>query len=175
MQIQEYKPAANSVFLFLTRLHALTCHSFCYMLCFYSLFPFSGMLSVRLYVSVSSIWANTPVICSSHRPCNASLSPSNSPNACGRLLPFRQDSWFLPVWNEVTFMCDVCLRGPPAPSLLLSLPPFSTVGVQHAGAALLSKSIGTNSCSLYPPTAMALWNREDLKEWNHSDWSLDVL
>lgn len=25
------------------------------------------------------------------------------------------------------------------------------------------------------PTAMALWNRKDLKEWNHSDWSLDVL
>jgi len=38
-----------------------------------------------------------PAIRSSRRPYSASLSPSNSPGACGRLLPFRQGPWFLPV------------------------------------------------------------------------------
>lgn len=80
------------------------------------------MLSVRLYVSVSSIWANTPAIHSTHRPYSASLSPSNSPSACGWLLPFRQDPWFFPVGVR-WLSCVMCVWEPSSSSF--AAPPAS--------------------------------------------------
>lgn len=81
-------------------------------------FTFSCMLSLCLYVSVSSIWANTPA----RRPYSASLSPSNSPSACGRLLPFRQGPWFLPVGVR-WLSCVMCIweLSSSSPSLSLSV------------------------------------------------------
>lgn len=80
------------------------------------------MLSVRLYVSVSSIWANTPAIHSTHRPYSASLSPSNSLSACGWLLPFRQDPWFFPVGAR-WLSCVMCVWEPSSSSF--AAPPAS--------------------------------------------------
>lgn len=80
------------------------------------------MLSVHLYVSVSSIWANTPAIHSTHRPYSASLSPSNSPSACGWLLPFRQDPWFFPVGVR-WLSCVMCVWEPSSSSF--AAPPAS--------------------------------------------------
>lgn len=88
----------------------------------FNLFMLSGMLSVRLYVSVSSIWANTPAIHSTHRPYSASLSPSNSPSACGWLLPFRQDPWFYPVGVR-WLSCVMCVWEPSSSSF--AAPPAS--------------------------------------------------
>lgn len=94
------------------------------------------MLSVRLYVSVSSIWANTPAIHSTHRPYSASLSPSNSPSACGWLLPFRQDPWFFPVGVR-WLSCVMCVWEPSSSSF--AAPPASLLrwcywGVTHSSS-----------------------------------------
>lgn len=101
-----------SIFFFIPCSHVI---SFSPVICLFpsclGVFTFSCMLSVCLYVSVSSIWANTPAIRSSRRPYSASQSPSNSPSACGRLLPFRQGPWFLPVGVR-WLSCVMCIREP---------------------------------------------------------------
>lgn len=105
-----------------------SCHIlfFCLFSSCLSVFMFSCMLSVCLYVSLSSIWANTPAILPPRRPYSASQSPSNSPSACGRLLPFRQGPWFLPVGMR-WLSCVMCIREPSSSSF--SFAPFSAGAV----------------------------------------------
>lgn len=134
------------------------------------------MFSVCLYVSVSSIWVNTPAIRSSHRPYSASLSPSNLPSAWSRLLPFRQGPWFL-LDGLKWLSCVMCSWEPSSFSLFFTPTP-----------ALLRRCCWGVTCRSSPavekhwfrflftlnPTAETFWQRGNLKEWNHSDWSLDV-
>lgn len=94
-----------------------------------SVLMFSSMLSVCLYVSASSIWANAPAILPSRRPYSASLSPSNSPSACGRLLPFLHGPWFLPVGVR-WLSCVMCIQEPTSSSSL-SFAPFSAGAVEY--------------------------------------------
>lgn len=83
--------------------------------------PFS-LHSLCVYImSMSSIWVNTPAIFPSCPPYSASLYPSNSPGACGRLLPFRQRLWLLPIGVR-WLSCVMCICVSPCPPPPLSLP-----------------------------------------------------
>lgn len=88
---------------------------------------FTCVLSVCLYVSVSSIWANTPALLPPRRPYSASQSPSNSPSACGWLLPFRQGPWFLPVGVR-WLSCVMCIREPSSSSFSFAASVAGAVG-----------------------------------------------
>lgn len=90
----------------------------------YLMCPVHLCWSVCFLCVTSIIWVNTPVSHSSCPPYSASLSPSNSPNACGRLLPFRQDLCFLPAGVR-WLSCAMCVF-PPLPSPPPVLPSISS-------------------------------------------------
>ena len=130
---------------------------------------------ICLYVPGSCIWANTPASHSSRRPHSASPSPSNSPNACSWLLPFRQthDSSRL----ERGDFHVLCVFEPPS-SFPSNTPPahfYRCFWDVTCGSGPAVEKHWFRFLFALPPMAIPLWNREDLKEWNRSEWSLDVL